>query len=92
MLVNRVDNNNEFYIKWFMAILISSYFYCLPITRFSFISISTDLRLYDLVFIAGFIILFFPRGGMVLKNKVTPKINSLDAKIDIFRGPRGGKV
>ena len=73
MLVNRVDNNNEFYIKWFMAILISSYFYCLPITRFSFISISTDLRLYDLVFIVGFIILFFPRGGMVLKNKVTPK-------------------
>ena len=74
MLTNKlVYSINENYIKSFLAILITSYFYCLPITRFSFIAISTDLRLYDIVFIIGFIFIFLPMGGVVLKNKVAPK-------------------
>jgi hypothetical protein len=35
-----------------LAVLITSYFYALPLGRFSFGGVATDFRIYDFVFIA----------------------------------------
>ncbi|HLO13694.1 MAG TPA: O-antigen ligase family protein [Anaerolineales bacterium] len=35
-----------------LAVLITSYFYALPLGRFSFVGVATDFRIYDFVFIA----------------------------------------
>ena len=57
--------------SWWLAALITSWFYCLPLGRYEFAGVASDFRIYDFLFI-GFVLFtagYLPRVHSLLRDR-----------------------